>query len=471
MATFSSDSSPCFTFFSLCVLGMVLFSAAFVASQPPLGSPEQEAVYRLLESINPDIHWRSIFPDDLCSTAPHGVVCDFFAAGEDNGSSPAFTSAAGGGVTSHITELNFGYVSDYSPNPPCSPKSALHPSLLTHFTHLRKLFFYQCFTETKVSFPDLSSLGSTLEEVVFVNNPALFGSLKGNIGNLRSLRRFVLTGSNVSGEIPVEFRDLLNLEQVALSGNKLTGKVDFPALKKLRILDLSQNEFSGAVPVNFGNFSQLLKLDLSHNRFSGEIPESLRALKELEFLDLSYNKFSKSGVPAFISELPGLKEVYLSGNILGGEIPEIWKDMGGVLGIGLSGMGLVGKIPVSMGVHLKSVNYLGLDNNRLEGTVPEEFGALEFVNELNLENNNLSGKVPFSPKFASKVGEKLKLHGNPHLCVGEGQRSAKLRGSLGKLKLCSQPYPPKPVPLPNATPKLQHSSTALMIIGALCLLI
>lgn len=433
-----------------------MISVAFVASQPPLNSPEQEGVYRVLESVNPDIPWRSLFPDDLCSSAPHGVVCDLFAEGDDN-------------ITTHITELNFGYVSDYTPNPPCSPKATVHHSLFSPFTHLRKLFFFQCFTETNVSFPDFSSLGS-LEEAVFVENPALYGSLSGNIGRLRSLRRLVLTGTNVSGEIPAGFGGLVNIEQVTLSRNKLTGDVqtNFQALKKLRVLDLSQNHLSGAVPVSIGNLTRLLKLDLSFNQFSGKIPENLSGLKSLEFLDLSYNRFTNSGFPAFIPEMAKLKEVYLSGNKLGGGIPEIWENMGGLQGIGLSGTGLVGNIPASMVVSLRNVCYLGLDNNYLEGTVPEEFGALEFVNELNLENNNLSGKLSFSPDFALKLGDKLKLHGNPLLCVDEGLRSVKLSGSLGQLKLCSKHYSPKSAPL-SKSPPISHSHTLLIIIGILCL--
>nr|GMD69061.1 piriformospora indica-insensitive protein 2 [Ipomoea batatas] len=434
----------------------MVMCAAMAASQPPLGLFEQEGVYRVLEAVNPEIPWRSLFPDDLCSSAPHGVVCD---EGDDDDN---------GGV-SHVTELNFGYVSDYTPNPPCSPKATIHSSLLAPFTHLRKLFFFQCFTEAPVSFPDLSSLVS-LEEAVFVENPALYGPISGDIGRLRSLRRFVLTGTNVSGEMPVGFGGLYNVEQVTLSRNKLSGYVrtNFQALNRLRVLDLSQNQFSGAVPVSIGNLTQLLKLDLSFNQFSGRIPETLRFLNSLEFLDLSYNRFTNSGIPAFIPAMPKLKEIYLSGNNLGGVIPEKWENMGGLQGIGLSRTGLVGNIPVSMGIHLRNVCYLGLDNNYLEGAVPAELGALEFVNELNLENNNLSGKVPFSAEFALKVGEKLKVHGNPLLCVDEGLRSTKVSGSLGNLKLCSRHYLPKSAPLSNSSPVL-HSSIVLMIIGILCL--
>ncbi|KAM2909516.1 hypothetical protein FF1_002487 [Malus domestica] len=48
-----------------------------VISQPqPLLAPvEQDTVYTVLGF---DIPWCSLFPDDLCISAPHGVVCDFY---------------------------------------------------------------------------------------------------------------------------------------------------------------------------------------------------------------------------------------------------------------------------------------------------------------------------------------------------------------------------------------------------------
>jgi hypothetical protein len=131
----------------------------------------------------------------------------------------------------------------------------------------------------------------------------------------------------------------------------------------------------------------------------------------------------------FLGEIPRLKEVYLSGNTLSGEIPEIWENLGSVEKIGFSKMGLVGKIPASMGVYLKNLSYLGLDNNKLDGPVPEEFGLLEFANEINLENNNLSGRINFS----SEVGEKFKLGGNVGLCLGKNDScSGILSGQLTK---------------------------------------
>ena len=450
----------------VCGLGFLLTlisSFAVSQSQLALNSEEQDSVYQVLDSINSDFPWRSIFPDDLCSSAPHGVVCDYFSGEGDNETE-----------TPHITELNFGYVSDYSPNPPCSPYSTLNPRIFSSFKYLRKLFFYKCFTQTNVSVPEIpDSFGSSLEELVFVENPSLVGSLSSMIRNFTRLRRLVLTGTGVYGKIPDEVANLTSLEELTLSQNKFSGELtlNLANLKELKILDLSHNHFQGNVSDTIGRLSQLLKLDLSWNRFTGKIPENIKHLQRLAFLDLSYNEFSSPGLPLFLGQMPLLREVYLSGNKLGGQIPEIWEKLGGILGIGLSRMGLIGKIPASMGIFLRNVSYLGLDNNKLEGTVPEEFGFLEKVNELNLENNGLSGRLPFSSKFASRIGGKLRLKGNIGLCVDEGQSTLTFkgsRGSLGTLKICSKPDLPSPVLVHGGSSTIHlYCFYQLMLLGVL----
>ncbi|KAL6271395.1 hypothetical protein ACE6H2_028306 [Prunus campanulata] len=440
-----------FSKFTLLFLATLLSTVVISHQQQPLlSSTEQDAVYQVLDSINSAIPWRSLFPDDLCSSAPHGVVCDLF-------SNPDVSSPE----TAHVTELSFGYVSDYTPNPPCSPNSTIDPLLFTSFKYLRKLFFYQCFTETRVSVPEIPpSFGSSLEELVFVDNPSLVGSIGGILGNFTNLRRVVLTGNGVYGNIPDGVAHLVNLEELTLSRNQLGGEISlsFAKLKKLKVLDLGYNDFAGNVPESVSNLSELLKLDLSFNGFSGKIPESFKNMQRLELLDLSLNQFSNSGVPLFLAGMPQLKQVHLSGNLLGGKIPEIWKNLGGILGIGLSDTGLVGEIPASMGVHLKNLRYLGLDNNKLEGTVPEEFGFLESVNEINLENNSLSGRVSLSRSFSAKIGHKLKLAGNPQLCVDDGFiffSKTKSAAGLEQLKVCRKPHKPNPALLSVVSSSVQ----------------
>lgn len=242
---------------------------------------------------------------------------------------------------------------------------------------------------------------------------------------------------------------------MTLSRNQLVGEIpeSLGSLTKLKILDLSQNNFHGCVPESLGNLTELLKLDLSLNRFIGQIPECFKSLRSLEFLDLSFNLFGDFGVPLFLGEIPTLKEIYLSGNLLGGRIPEIWENLKGVVRIGFSEMGLIGNIPASMGFYLRNLSYLGLDNNHLEGPMPEEFVFMEVVDEINLENNNLSGRVPFSRGIIID-GEKLKLGGNRGLCVDDRDkmrllRNAKNKTSLGQLKICKKPDIPNAVLVNN----------------------
>lgn len=67
-------------------------------------------------------------------------------------------------------------------------------------------------------------------------------------------------------------------------------------------------------------------------------------MKRLEFIDLGFNKFGNFGIPLFLGEMQSLRENHLSGNLLGGRIPEIWESLRGILGIGFSGIGLIGNI-------------------------------------------------------------------------------------------------------------------------------
>ncbi|KAG5002842.1 hypothetical protein JHK82_026856 [Glycine max] len=421
--------------FSFVIVTSTFFSLSHQQQQQqqPLDPSEQNALYDVLHSLNPTIPWRNLFPDDLCLSAPHGVVCDF----------PTHQNE-----TPHVVELSFGYVSDETPNPPCSLNATLNnPLISTSFPYLRKLFFYNCFNKT---LPPPLSLPSSLEELVFINNPSFVAALDTFLQNLTSLRRLILIGNSFHGEVPFYIGGFLNLEEVTLSRNNLSGKI--PASlgllrKNLKVLDLSGNNLSQCLPHSLGNLSQLLKLDLSFNAFGCRIPENLRGLQSLHFLDLSFNRFGSFGVPMFLGEIPTLKEVYLSGNFLSGVIPDIWENLGGVEKLGFSEMGLVGNIPASMGVHLKKLRYIGLDNNNLDGSVP--YGLLQYASEINLENNKLSGRVELF-STTTKVGQKVKLAGNKGLCVDNKVVGGGVLGQQ-QLKACKKTDVPDAVVFSGAS--------------------
>ncbi|XP_058765433.1 piriformospora indica-insensitive protein 2-like [Vicia villosa] len=368
-------------------------------NKPPIDPLEQNALYHLLSSLNPTIPWTALFPDDLCVTAPRFVVCESHRQQNQT-------------TKSHIVQLTF---------PPCSPNATLDPSLFTPFPYLRKISFSNCFNNMHkpIHLLSLPSFPSSIQELVFIDNPSLVSPLEPFLRNLTSLKKLILVGNGFYGELPLQMSVFHNLEQLNLSRNNLSGEVpaSIGMLEKLEILDLSHNDFQGCVPEQVGNLVNLLKLNLSHDEFGCKIPESFIHLKKLELLDLSFNHLGNYGIPLFLREFYRMKEVHLSGNSLTGKIPEIWKKLGGVEKIGFSKMGLVGEIPASMGIHLKNMTYLGLDNNNLEGHVPKEFGfLLKSGNEINLENNNLSGRITFICG-GGVGGNKLKLGGNVGLYV------------------------------------------------------
>ncbi|XP_062076624.1 receptor-like protein EIX2 [Humulus lupulus] len=92
-----------------------------------------------------------------------------------------------------------------------------------------------------------------------------------------------------------EYSSTLGLLRVIdLSSNKLTGKIpkEMFNLVQLVQLNLSRNDLNGTIPMEIGNLTKLDSLDLSHNKLCGVIPTSLASISSLSFLDLSNNKLS-----------------------------------------------------------------------------------------------------------------------------------------------------------------------------------
>ncbi|KAM6581702.1 hypothetical protein CsatA_005476 [Cannabis sativa] len=92
-----------------------------------------------------------------------------------------------------------------------------------------------------------------------------------------------------------EYSNTLGLLRVIdLSSNNLTGKIpqELTNLVELVQLNLSMNNLNDAIPMEIGNLKKLDSLDLSHNKLSGVIPTSLASISTLSLLDLSNNKLS-----------------------------------------------------------------------------------------------------------------------------------------------------------------------------------
>lgn len=101
-----------------------------------------------------------------------------------------------------------------------------------------------------------------------------------------------LYDNGLSGPIPAELGQLLNLEVLDLWGNGLSGPIpaELGQLFSLHALLLYDNGLSGLIPAELGQLSSLQELALSGNDFSGCVPEPL--------LNVAFNDVAGLGLPA-----------------------------------------------------------------------------------------------------------------------------------------------------------------------------
>ncbi|KAG6429276.1 hypothetical protein SASPL_107321 [Salvia splendens] len=90
------------------------------------------------------------------------------------------------------------------------------------------------------------------------------------------ISKIVLSGKNMTGEIPRELKNLEALTELWLDGNSFTGTIpDMSGLVNLQILHLENNQLTGSLPSYLGNLPYLQQLNVQNNSLSGEIPQSL----------------------------------------------------------------------------------------------------------------------------------------------------------------------------------------------------
>ena len=133
--------------------------------------------------------------------------------------------------------------------------------------------------------PELSTLTRlkelNLQDISIISGGnALSGQIPVELGNLVNLEVLHLGVNELTGPIPVELGNLVNLEGLYLYGNELAGPipVELGNLVNLTDLQLSRNELTGPIPVELGNLVKLASLTLGSNPLTGTVPESLTKL-------------------------------------------------------------------------------------------------------------------------------------------------------------------------------------------------
>ncbi|KAK1610931.1 hypothetical protein QYE76_034604 [Lolium multiflorum] len=316
----------------------------------------------------------------------------------------------------------------------------------------------------------LSSLANCTKLVnlqVDANN--LQGILPNSIGRLpKSLQHLTLRENKISGTIPHEIANLVNLTDIRMEQNLLTGNLpeSIGNLSKLIVLSLSRNKLSGIVPLSIGNLRQLNELYLQENHFSGPIPRTLAHCQNLDILNLSCNSF-ESTIPTELFTLSTLSEILdLSYNKLSGPIPT---EIGGLINLSplnLSNNKLTGEIPSTLGecLHLESLH---LEGNLLDGRIPQSFTELRGISDMDLSRNNLSGQIPdFFEAFSSMSLLNLSFNNleGPVPTGGVFQNASKVFVQ-GNKELCAVLSPLKLPRCRTAASEHKRTSNILKIVG------
>ena len=111
-----------------------------------------------------------------------------------------------------------------------------------------------------------------------------------SIENTTSLN---LYANGLTGVIPPEIGNLVNLEGLYLASNQLSGEIPSAIgnLVNLNDLYLSYNQLSGEIPSEIGNLVNLIDFYLSSNQLSGEIPESIcNIYPNLSYFQVTHNQ-------------------------------------------------------------------------------------------------------------------------------------------------------------------------------------
>ena len=221
--------------------------------------------------------------------------------------------------------------------------------------------------------------------------------------------RLTLYRNNLAGPIPTVLSWLASLSHLELGSNHLHGPIppELGELHTLSHLGLFNNDLEGPVPPELGNLSNLTRLEIDRNALTGVIPDSFLELDRLSHFYFSRTAgFCVPGTTAFIdwieettylyegpfcnqSDLQALESLHETAGGPGWNNTAGWLEdaavgqwhgvttdsLGRVTGLDLSGNGLTGRLPQTLG-KLALLTSLRMEGNALSGRLPESLSGL-----------------------------------------------------------------------------------------------
>ncbi|PKI42629.1 hypothetical protein CRG98_036911 [Punica granatum] len=184
--------------------------------------------------------------------------------------------------------------------------------------------------------------------------------------------------------------------------------------QRVTILDLQSQELSGTisphignlsflrgyVPANLSSLSKLRELWMGDNGLSGEIPLSVGNFSSLEYLHLGNNKL-RGTVPDTLGNLRNLIFLSLAKNNLVGNFPSSLTNISSMEALDLAINQLVGSLPLDLDITLPNLQFLSVMYNRFTGSIPKSISNMSQLNDFQITSNSFTGDVPSFRKMSN----------------------------------------------------------------------
>lgn len=186
------------------------------------------------------------------------------------------------------------------------------------------------------------------------------------VSQLPKLRRLFISQSAVSGSITTDsLPPLLEAITILNSPVYLTLNSSIGLLSNLTTLEVN-SVARGTIPEAIGDCTALSVLNLVDSQLSGPLPSSIGRLKKLASLTITSKYRLTGSLPPAIGDLPSLRQLRLPFNAISGSFPPSFANL--------------------------KLDFLDLQSNRLEGTIPNFLANPGCVADLS--RNLLSGHIP-----------------------------------------------------------------------------